>query len=400
MGPLVALYERFERQLLSTTFDEPVVRPFMPELDTVRGMAILMVMVFHGFMGHGAATTWPRSTMWLVNTTRVGRLGVNLFFVLSGFLITGLLVDSVRRPDYFKRFYTRRAFRICPAFYATLAALAITHHTSHAFLGFSAALLANISPLFGVAPTYVVLWSLAVEEHFYLFWPMIVRHVTARRLLWLCAAILLIEPGLRAVSYLLMSPDGTDWNDVTRYTWNATDALALGCFLALALREFHWNRQTTLRFALGVITAAVSLFCAGIPFGITSRHANLVGAALQEVPWNLAFSGAVALALVIGTGKWKRVVLPRTLLFFGRISYGLYLIHFLMFDEYDVMALRFNPQLVPSEGQLGLLIIRFLIASAAAILIAWLSRETFEEFFLKLKQNGLQRQAMVGFNAG
>jgi peptidoglycan/LPS O-acetylase OafA/YrhL len=390
MGPLVALYERIERRLLSSTNEEPLIRPFMPELDTIRGMAILMVLVFHGFMGHGAAPAWPRTTMLVVNTTRVGRLGVNLFFVLSGFLITGLLVDSVARPDYFRRFYLRRAFRIGPAFYATLLVLVIAHHTSRAFFGFSAILSANLSPLFGVAPSYIVLWSLAVEEHFYLIWPAIVRHLTARNLLRLCGAILLIEPVLRAFSYTLMSPSGSDWNDVTRYTWNATDALALGCFLALALREFHWSRQTTLRYAVGATAVAVVLFCAGLPFGIASRHGNLIGAAVQEVPWNLAFSGAVALVLVIGTGTWKRRVLPRPLLFLGRISYGLYLIHFLVFDEYDVIALRYNPDLLPSQGQLSLLCLRFLVGSTAAILIAWISRETFEDFFLKLPRSGLR----------
>ena len=91
---------------------EPLLRSVMPELDTLRGMAILGVLFLHGFF-------WPYSglhfgrlgTLWL-NITQPGWLGVNLFFVLSGFLITGILIDSAAGPDYYRRFYTRRALRI------------------------------------------------------------------------------------------------------------------------------------------------------------------------------------------------------------------------------------------------------------------------------------------------
>jgi peptidoglycan/LPS O-acetylase OafA/YrhL len=354
----------------------------MPELNSVRGIAILMVLCFHGFNWKGDMTALPRTTIVFVHAIWLGRLGVNLFFVLSGFLITRLLMDSVWRADYFRRFYLRRVLRILPAYYAVLLILAATHHASSAFLTISAFHLANLAPLLGVGSSYIVLWSLAVEEHFYLIWPMAVRYLTTRSLLCLSGAIVLAEPALRVVSYMIMPPHGSDWNDVARYTWNSIDALALGCCLALAIREFRWDRQTTLRYVLGAIAGGAVVFCGGIPLGITTRHASIIGAALQEVPWNFAFVGVVALFLVLGTGKWKALVVPKPLLFFGRISYGLYLIHYLMFDEYDAVATRYFPHLVPSHGQLILLWIRFLIASSGAILIAWVSRETFEEFFL------------------
>jgi peptidoglycan/LPS O-acetylase OafA/YrhL len=244
--------------------------------------------------------------------------------------------------------------------------------------------LANLSPLFAVKSAYVVLWSLAVEEQFYLVWPAIVRHLTRKNLLRLCCAIVLCEPVLRAVSYVLALPNGTEWNDVTRYTWNATDGLALGCILALSIREFGWTRTTALRFALIAMAGGVAVFCAGLPFGIATRHASIVGAALQEVPWNFVFVGTVTLFLVLGTGRSKSLVLSPMLRFFGRISYGLYLIHFFIFDEYDVVAARYFPRLVAAHGQIGPIWIRFVIGSTCAILIAWLSRETIEEFFLNL----------------
>jgi peptidoglycan/LPS O-acetylase OafA/YrhL len=379
---LPAIYRRIESWLLSTTEAGPLLRPVMPELDSVRGIAILMVLVFHGFYWYGTMAALPRATQIFLHATWFGRLGVNLFFVLSGFLITGLLLNSVGRADYFRNFYIRRVLRILPAYYVLLLILALTHHTSRVFLEMSAIHLANLTPLFGVGSSYVVLWSLAVEEHFYLIWPTVVRHLTPRRLLCLSGAILIVVPAVRAISYLIVSRHASEWNDVARYTWNAADALALGCFFALAVREFRWGRQTTVRYALGAILGGTIFFCAGIPFGITTRHSNIIGAALQEVPWNFVFVGVLALFLVLGTGKWRILVVPKALRFFGRISYGLYLIHFLMFDAYDAVTTHYFPLLAPSQGRLSLLSIRFLIGSTVAILAAWISRETLEEFFL------------------
>jgi peptidoglycan/LPS O-acetylase OafA/YrhL len=367
----------------------------MPELDSIRGIAILMVVVSHAFLWRGDSAL-PLSTLLVVKTALLGRLGVNLFFVLSGFLITGLLVDSVGRDDYYRRFYRRRVARILPAFYLTLLILKLTGHAPDSYLALSAIFLANLTPLFGVWPSYGVLWSLAVEEHFYLIWPTLVRHLTPRRLLFLCGAIVVIEPALRAISLATTSPHGVDGLDVVRYTWNAIDAVALGCCLALAIREFDWDRRTTLRYALGTIAGAAAMFCACIPLGITSRHRTVIGAALQEVPWNFAFAGVLALFLVLGTGRRRGLVVAKTLRFFGRISYGLYLIHFLMFDKYDAIATRYFPGLIPSQGQLSLFAIRFLIASAAAIVVAWISRETFEEFFLALGKRRAPETSSVG----
>jgi hypothetical protein len=98
-----------------------VVRSKMPELDTLRGIAVLLVLFFHGFnlvpIPHEISSKAGR--LWVVITS-TGWMGVNLFFVLSGFLITGILIESRETPNYFKRFYFRRALRILPAYYAIL----------------------------------------------------------------------------------------------------------------------------------------------------------------------------------------------------------------------------------------------------------------------------------------
>lgn len=88
-----------------------VLRPFMPELDTLRGIAVLGVMALHAFFWSYASLSFGRWGKIILTMTRPGWVGVNLFFVLSGFLITGILLDSKARPDYYRRFYTRRALR-------------------------------------------------------------------------------------------------------------------------------------------------------------------------------------------------------------------------------------------------------------------------------------------------
>lgn len=97
-----------------------VLRPRMPELDTLRGVAVLLVLFFHAFhlsAYHATALPWAN---WIFAATSTGWAGVNLFFVLSGFLITGILLDTRFEPGYYRRFYTRRALRILPAYYAIL----------------------------------------------------------------------------------------------------------------------------------------------------------------------------------------------------------------------------------------------------------------------------------------
>jgi peptidoglycan/LPS O-acetylase OafA/YrhL len=119
-----------------------------------------------------------------------GSLGVNLFFVLSGFLITGILLESRSRPDYYRRFYARRALRILAAYYSLLILLGILHQASAGFLGLSFIYLSNVTNMFGVSMDYHPLWSLAVEEHYYIVCPSVVENLRPRLLAQFSLAIL------------------------------------------------------------------------------------------------------------------------------------------------------------------------------------------------------------------
>jgi peptidoglycan/LPS O-acetylase OafA/YrhL len=107
-----------------TSGSSSIIRVYMPELDSLRGLAILLVLLFHGMAPVQNAALSPAGRI-IFKLSLYGWGGVNLFFVLSGFLITGILLDSRDRADYYRRFYIRRALRILPALYAILILLMI-----------------------------------------------------------------------------------------------------------------------------------------------------------------------------------------------------------------------------------------------------------------------------------
>ena len=372
----------------------------MPELDTLRGIAVSMVVLFHAFGFSYGLTGLSGIPKIFVAITMTGWLGVNLFFVLSGFLITGILLDSQRRTDYYRRFYLRRALRILPLYYAVLVLLLlfvytglVPRHVSWAFVGLSAIYLANVTPLFGVPIQYGVLWSLAVEEHFYLFWPAVVRVLSRRRVLNCAFAIAAICLLLRIAYCALGFASGP-------YTWLSADGLAFGAALAAIAREKGNTRDAVRRFAKFSFLACGALFAVGAPFGIfLARH--LLGVTLRETAIDLFFAGLVASTLLVGTSKWRRLVDLRPFQFLGSISYGIYLLHMLIFEMVAHLTRRFWPDLLPSAGHFRLMLLQFCVAGPLTIAICYISRWYFEEPFLKLKDRNappLENTATASFD--
>jgi len=350
----------------------------MPELDTLRGIAVLGVLLLHAFYWQYGSSSFGPWAGKLLNATRYGWTGVNLFFVLSGFLITGILLDSKDKPHFYRRFYTRRALRILPAYYALLTLLLLLRTSSAAFVGLSFVYLANMTTFFGVACDYGPLWSLAVEEHFYILWPTVVRRVTMRHLAFVSASLVVVVPLMRAVSFALGHRNGLDW-----YTWFVADGLAAGSLLAIVLRTSITRKQVW-RLCCILIATAAALGVAGHPFGIGTRS-RLLGAGLQYTTINTLCVGVLLLFLLAGTSAAKPYVNISVLRFLGYLSYGLYLDHLLAFRVYDWTCRRYFPQLIPSNGDLQLVLVRFALAGGGAIAAAYLSRKYFEERFLRLK---------------
>jgi len=363
---------------------DPLLRSRMPELDSLRGVAVLLVLFFHGFGFTYGVERLSGIPKILVAATLPGWAGVNLFFVLSGFLISGILLDTRQKPDYYKHFYLRRALRILPIYYAVLFLLAmlsrmglIARHASWSFLGLSALYLANMTELFGVSMQYGVLWTLAIEEHFYMFWPAFVRSLSRRGVMICAIAICIFCPALRAIYCLFHYDVGKG------YTWLYADGLALGAVLAAVIRSPLGSRRGMWLVSGSLLTASALIFGVGAPFGIflASRRLGLI---LRPTALNVLFAGTVTVVLLIGSSRQKLFVNRPILQFFGYISYGVYLLHMLVFDLVD----HFFPRLAPASltaGDFPTMVLRFCIGAGTTIGIAYVSRKYFEDWFLKRK---------------
>ena len=349
----------------------PLIRPYMPELDSVRGIAVLMVLFLHG-------VAWPlnaalsRPGKWLLSISQHGGAGVNLFFVLSGFLITGILLDGKSKTDYYRRFYTRRALRILPALCATLLVLFIGGWINWRFALVSLAFLANTAPLLGVPLQYGPLWSLAVEEHFYMLWPALVRRFSSTWQVILLVSIILFSPVLRAIAFAhLREPYGGR----PLYTWFNLDGLALGAILAIWLRHPSFRRVHLSRVALPIFMTGVALYA----WSVGRPQAS---ATFADTACAIASVGFLSCMLLVGTSKWSALVDIPILKFLGVISYGLYLIHVLAFRVTEILLSHF-PMLVAAEKPTLAMLLRFVGGSSLAIAAAFTSRRFLEEHFLR-----------------
>jgi len=318
---------------VKTPAEKPIAVDFrkrLPALDGLRGIAILAVFFYH-YAG-GLPDRVPSGPLHLIGMVfAFGWSGVDLFFVLSGFLITGILYDTQSDPRYYRNFYVRRVLRIFPPFYflaliyLVLTPLVGAHwrwiHLSYLFyLGFPFALiwptLMQVSPL--VLTTH--LWSLCAEEQFYLIWPwMIVRLRDSAAVLRACAIA-----GVLAVLFRI-AIWGSNWLSIAwthDFLVSRMDTLALGAAIAILIRgrlQQHILKWAPLTFVLAA--GGVVLMCAARH---TVNHSDPVIATIGFSVIALAYAAMLVLAL--RPGSWVEWFLSLKLLrIFGKYSYGMYL---------------------------------------------------------------------------
>jgi len=373
-------------------------------LDGLRGIAILLVMLFH-FSGNGHGLT-PSSLLvdrMFYRLTGAGWIGVDLFFVLSGFLITGILLDARGIPFYFRNFYVRRALRIFPLYYSALVLLLImplmfphgpAPHLSTRDAGWYLSYLSNVKMARAGWPSDTGLahfWSLSVEEQFYLAWPVAVFALSNRQLRVACVAAVV---GALAVRTALTATGYT----IAPYVLMPAriDALAMGGFLAIAMREprglpdrvSRWPPIAAVTTGLGLL--AVLLFREGLRPDDTA----VLGVGLTLV----AAFGASVVMLAVGNARAARALSAPWLRFFGKYSYGMYIFHYpILFFGPGVVPI----QMLPLVG--GSQILRQIAfttcAMAATTVLALVSWHLLEKRFLELKDRFPYERAISGRHA-
>jgi peptidoglycan/LPS O-acetylase OafA/YrhL len=363
----------------------------LPQLDGIRGIAILLVLCTHlgsilrsEFFSHYLEAGW---------------IGVDLFFVLSGFLITRILLNTREGEHYYSRFYIRRGLRIWPLYYVYIGlifgGLALLTHTGaiakltghgqeFSFSFRTPAILyvfylQNLYPksLFSFYDPLSITWSLCIEEHFYLLWPLLIRKLSLsslKRVLW---TVLFLSPLARMAVYFALKGHEFKifYQTVYRVTPFHIDAIVGGSLLALYLYENSrpniFKKQFWLMMAAGV---AMNIVC--IPW---SQENGIVDSIVFSCVAAM-FTGVVGLSLL---GWQKRLFTLKPLRYFGKISYGLYLLHMpvvLLFQSHHFLHKAFhisNTVVLEFSGAI--------VAMGLSVAIASFSFRFFEQPMLNLK---------------
>ena len=354
-------------------FSSVGLRPYMPQLDGVRALAVLMV-----FVSHWIPWSYQGGFPW-------NNFGVDLFFVLSGFLITDILLQGRRSVEEgeqgilltLRQFYVRRILRIFPLYYAFLLAYALT----------APSLVNELTPWLW---TYTLnlfrvlidnnwegpishLWSLSVEEQFYLVWPWIIL-LTPRRLL---VPVLILSVVVGPTTKMILEMYDVSERAIRFFTLSRLDTLALGGLLAYAVNQHGVLTVAKSRVTDGLIWAGLPIFC--IVVGLRAVGIGSTKWMILELSAETLLCGWVVLRAAQGfQGLTGRLLASPPLVYLGHISYGLYLLHKPIPSILQAYGIETDE--IPAG-------IRFLIYTVLAILAASLSWYLLERPINALKRN-------------
>jgi peptidoglycan/LPS O-acetylase OafA/YrhL len=363
---------------------ESVPRPgggHIPALDGVRGLAVLTVFLYH--YGGGAQSANPFLHA-LGETDKLGWSGVTLFFVLSGFLITGILWKSIGKPHWWRNFFLRRCLRIFPLYYFVMLLLLIACIATHTLREFAPSLgvyFLYLQNFLGSDKTGTILsfhlghfWSLAVEEHFYLVWPFLLAAMSSiRRAQYLCLLVFLFSLASRVWIF------HSAYAALHYATPARVGELAIGAWLALVVRENPAWLSTLRRFAPAVFFVSLAV-AVGTAIAARSPEAGSMPMYLFGIP-AFSFASAALIFMALQKGRWTQWLSFPPLRHLGVISYGIYVYHVLLHDQYETIANWLAPH---ASRNLHLALV-FVIAAGLTLLIAQCSYTFFESRLLKLK---------------
>jgi peptidoglycan/LPS O-acetylase OafA/YrhL len=352
-------------------------RGYMPQLDALRFFAVLGVVIIHNWQ--------PSTHTFLVGWFDWGTLGVRLFFVLSGFLITGILLGGRElashvprgRLSFMRRFYARRFLRIFPVYYAVLFALLIAGVGQIRQIWpwlFSYG--TNIFVWDHLAYPYAVphFWTLAIEEQFYLVWPFVLLFLPRRWLLPFLLALCFLGPAWRlwaSFHYALH-----DWNAAYTSTPGNVDFLAIGAVLALVA---HADRDVLeRRLTRTVLPIGLGMFA--VMYWLQHSYDLHAPIALEDTGAALVFCWLIGKASVGFSGAFGRLLEWQPIVYLGKISYGIYIYHLLVPLAIGAAATHFGRTYTNAGFP------NFVVTSLITFVIAALSWTFFERPI-----NGLKR---------
>ena len=359
----------------------------VPELDGIRGVAALMVLCHHLFF---TSVPNPERWSWLVlflsRISHAGGNGIDLFFVLSGFLITSLLVLDRGNPHFYWNFYWKRALRIFPIYLIALALLLIFLPSSWKYLLLSLLFLANFAQLFHIAMAGPF-WTLAIEEQFYLIWPRFTASFSIAKLHRLALGIVIASPILRLIAALFGHHD-------FEFTFFHCDGLALGAVLACQqLRRHSADGQMpppgpglpTQQFLLPIAIALIALpFLLSLRFDPESKIL-FAAIAIQLSGISLLAYCVIAAAVRHSGSPLLTIFRSRLLTFFGLVSYCLYIANGYAVLLYDHLR---GPMQIGDMQQYA---IRAVTVFAASLIACILSRYLIELPAMSLRKHILRR---------
>lgn len=352
----------------------------IPALDGLRAIAILGVLLTHIW-----ATPGFRILGKLVHA---GWAGVDLFFVLSGFLITGVLLHS-REEDsrYYLNFYGRRALRIWPVFYLVMFVVFVLWPSSallkepREHWPYYVLFASNVA--IAMSGKWVLLtditWSLAIEEQFYFFWPTVVKH--AQRLAWICVGIIVGAPLLRAVAHGHLS--STAIHVLTPFR---IDEFAEGGLICVVMRKQLLTAEQLRRIGIALVGIAGPMF--------------LVNSALtDDTSWyfdviNYSVIGAACsglLLLAIYSRRVEAILTRPVLLHIGMVSYGMYLYHWIV---QIVVSKLFELMHIHFSSAFRMSTVMFVSVTLVTVAVATVSYRYLEKPILRLKKHFSSSKSM------
>lgn len=359
----------------------------LPVLDGIRGLAIVLVLLFHS-----AVLSTSNVVQKVVSSAWVG---VDLFFVLSGFLITGILLDSRLKENRFRHFYARRFLRIFPLYYATLILVFLTPvglliagdliEQGRQQQGWFWLHMQNwrcvLTNSWNFAPLNHF-WSLAIEEQFYLIWPLVVFLAGPRRLAFIAFAVLIAGLSAR----IALVADGTSPIVIYSATFLRLDGFMTGALAALVVRTGLEHRRVA-KYAFACTVASL------IPLGLLMRRPQ---ALLCLDPWTQTIGFTLLAALfaaliLIAVTVPNESIMTRTLRwsplrFMGKYSYAIYVFHFPILFALVQMKVEDYPRFMQAFAVSHPRLLNLLLMVGASISLALISWNLFEKRFLRLKK--------------